>query len=137
MFILPIHWSGDRSTLMCCQQPLDISATQLLSLERIDALFNIRCDKTALGKILLTLLINLWFSSPGLPLCLPVGAPLFRCPGSRLLMWRRYLLYLLPVLQQAQYLANVLAPGVGDSLFPLFFGDGKVMSSAPGCNCVP
>src|SRR6266571_5501754 len=116
MFILPIHWSGDRSTLMCCQQPLHISATQFLSLERIDALFNIRCDKTTLGKILLTLPINLWFSSPGLTLCLPVGAPLFRCPGSRLLMWRRYLL---PVLQQAQYLADVLAHGVGGSFLPL------------------
>src|SRR6266446_8463165 len=65
----------DRPTIMRCQQPFYISTIELHPLERVDALFNVRNERTTLFKLRSTLWTNLWLSTPGLILFLPVGSP--------------------------------------------------------------
>src|SRR5260370_34510902 len=75
---------------MCCQEPFDISACQLRFniLRGIDTLLTIWWDKPSVGKILLTLRVNLWFSAPRLVLYFPVGFPCLRIVCGRTLQCR-------------------------------------------------
>src|SRR5215469_3272158 len=65
----------DRPALVRCQQPFDIGPIEPHPLERVEALFNVRNERTALFKLCLTLWANLWLCTPGLVLFLPVDKP--------------------------------------------------------------
>src|SRR5258708_20108515 len=65
----------DRPTSVCFQQPFYISTIELHPLERVDALFNVRNERTTLFKLCLTPSTNLWLSTPGLVLSFPLNSP--------------------------------------------------------------
>jgi len=74
-FPFPLIAPLDRPAPVRCQQPFYISTIELYPLERVDALFNVRNERTALFKFRLTRWANLRLSTPKLVLFLPVGKP--------------------------------------------------------------